>query len=138
MTPPTSASSTSRSRIIIALVLAAVAIPLLVLGLIDPLEGGLALVGVVVLGVAVRLLSKVRVPRLAWISIIATVAVGALTIVLAVTARPQPAVGGTVASPVSGVILGLLWVYRLGVLSTLAGGVLYIVRLVGSLERNRR
>ncbi|WP_394771297.1 hypothetical protein [Lacisediminihabitans sp.] len=92
----------------------------------------------IALGVAVRLLSKVRLPRLAWISMLATVAIGALVLVLAVTARPAPDVGGSVASPISLVVVVLLWVYRLGALVTLAGAVIYLVRLVSSIPRNRR
>ncbi|MBU3994678.1 MAG: hypothetical protein KKF42_02705 [Actinobacteria bacterium] len=49
----------------IAVVLAILAVPLLVLGLIDPLEGGIALLAVVVLGIIVWLLSRVRPPKLA-------------------------------------------------------------------------
>lgn len=120
-----------------AVVFAVVTLPLLILGLIDPLEGGLPVLGVVMLGVAVRLLSKVRYPRLAWIALVASVAVGALTVVIAVTAGPSYGTADDVSSSVSIVTMVLVWVYRLGLLVTLAGAVIYIVRLVASLERNR-
>ena len=42
-----------RTRRIIAIVLAIIALPVLVVGLIDPLEGGLALLAGIALGVTV-------------------------------------------------------------------------------------
>ncbi|MFM8240589.1 MAG: hypothetical protein ACKOMX_07910 [Actinomycetota bacterium] len=59
-----------RARQIIGLLLAIVALPFLVLGLIDPLEGGIALIVGLLLGVAVWLISKVPVPRFTWIALV--------------------------------------------------------------------
>ncbi|HEY8914207.1 hypothetical protein [Lacisediminihabitans sp.] len=81
----------------------------------------------VMLGVAVRLLSNVRVPWLAWISMIARVAVGVLDIVIAVTTAPSSGAAGGVLSPLSVVTLVLPWAYLLGVLVTLAGAVICIL-----------
>ncbi len=130
-----SRESHMKIRRIIAIVVAFVALPLLLLGLIDPLEGGLALLAAIVLGFVVWLLSRVRIPKLAWISMIATVVIGAIVLIIAITKVPVPDASGTVVSPLSGGILGLLWVYRLGVLVTLAGAVLYVVRLFQSLRQ---
>jgi hypothetical protein len=55
-----------RSRLVVSLILGIIALPVIFVGLIDPLEGGLALLVAVGLGVAVRLLSGVPLPRLAW------------------------------------------------------------------------
>lgn len=57
-----------RAHRIIAIVLAVAALPLVVLGLIDPLEGGIALLGAIALGLVAWLLSVVPVPKLAWIA----------------------------------------------------------------------
>lgn len=125
-----------RTRRIIAIVVAIAAVPLVVLGLIDPLEGGIALLGAIVLGLIAWLLSRVPVPRLAWIAAAATVVVGAVTIALAVAdipIDPQPTTG-TVGAPGGIPLAALNWVWRVGVLVTLAGTVLYIVRLFQSLR----
>lgn len=56
----------------ISVVLGVLALPLLVLGLIDPLEGGVPMLAVTVLGVIVGLLSRVAPPKLLWIALAAT------------------------------------------------------------------
>lgn len=48
-------------------------------------------------------------------------------------ADPQPG-PDTVMAPVRGVLVALNWVWRVGVLVTLAGPVLYLVRLFRSLR----
>ncbi|MGN6273157.1 MAG: hypothetical protein ACTHMQ_08710 [Protaetiibacter sp.] len=122
-----------RTRRIIAVALAVLALPLLVLGLIDPLEGGVALLVAIAIGVVVWALSRVRLPALLWISLLATVAIGALTIGLAVVESPPGTMGGTARNPVFPLI-ALVWVWRAGVLVVAAGAVLYIVRLFRALQ----
>lgn len=122
-----------RTRRIIAIVLAIVTVPLLVFGLIDPLEGGIALVVAIVLGVVVWALARVPLPKLLWISLIATVAIGALTLGLAVFEPEGDSGSGTAANPMLP-LAALLWVWRAGVLVVLAGAILYIVRLFQSLR----
>lgn len=123
-----------RARRIIAIMVAVAALPLVVLGLIDPLEGGIALLGAIALGLIARLLSRVPVPALAWIAAAATVAVGATTIAIAgMPSDAQPA-AEAVTSPLRGLLVVLNWVWRIGVLATLAGVVLYLVRLFRSLR----
>jgi hypothetical protein len=128
-----------RSRLIASLILGIIALPVIFVGLIDPLEGGLALLVAVCLGVAVRLLSGVALPRLAWISMLATVGVGILVLVLVIFAVPNETVQEvgpevTAQNPLNAGARVLLWVYRLGVLLVLAGGVVYLVRIAQALR----
>lgn len=125
-----------RTRRIIAIVVAFAALPLVVLGLIDPLEGGIALLAAIGLGVVAWVLSRVPVPKLAWIAAAATLVVGAVTLAIAmanIPADPQPG-PDTVMGPMRGALVALNWVWRAGVLVTLAGAVLYVVRLFQSLR----
>jgi hypothetical protein len=123
-----------RTRRIIAIVLAIIALPVLVVGLIDPLEGGLALLAGIALGVAVWALSRVPLPKLLWISLIATVALGALTLGLALVLAPQESGPGAGGNPIAGGLIVLLWAWRAGVVVVLAGAILYVVRLFRSLR----
>ena len=128
-----------RSRLVVSLILGIIALPVIFVGLIDPLEGGLALLVAVGLGVAVRLLSGVPLPRLAWISMLATVGVGILVLVLVIFAVPSETVQEvgpevTAQNPLNAGVRVLLWVYRLGVFLVLAGGVVYLVRIAQALR----
>lgn len=122
-----------RTRRIIAIVLAFIALPLLVFGLIDPLEGGIVLLAAIVLGVVVWALARVPLPKLLWISLIVTVALGALTLGLAIFSVGQPTGDDTAPNPIFSVV-GLLWLWRAGVLVVLAGAIVYLVRLFRSLR----
>ena len=122
-----------RTRRIIAVALAVLALPLLVLGLVDPLEGGIALLAAIAIGVVAWALSRVRPPALLWISLLATVAVGALTLGLAVIENPPGSEGGSAANPIFPLI-ALLWAWRAGVLVVVAGAILYLARLFRSLQ----
>ena len=128
-----------RSRLIASLILGIIALPVIFVGLIDPLEGGLALLVGVGLGVAVRLLSAVPFPRLAWISMLATLGVGILVLALVISAVPSETVQEvgpevTAPNPLNAGARILLWVYRLGVLLVFAGGVVYLVRIARALR----
>lgn len=57
-----------KTRLTWAAVLSIVLIPMLAIGWLDPLEGLPLVVLGTVLVVAVRLLSKVRIPKFTWIS----------------------------------------------------------------------
>lgn len=126
-----------RARQVIGLVLIIVALPLVVIGLIDPLEGGIALIAGLLLGLVAWLVSRVPVPKFTWISLAATIAIGALTLVLAVTLPPIEMAPGMAANPVTGrwYLAAMNWVWRAGVLVTFAGAVWYIVRIVQALGR---
>ena len=121
-----------RTRRIIAIVLAFVTLPFLVFGLIDPLEGGIALLVAIVLGVVVWALARVPLPKLLWIALIATVAIGALTLGIAIFTIEEATGPGTATNPVLPVA-ALVWVWRAGVLVVLAGAIFYIVQLFRSL-----
>ena len=123
-----------RSRLVASLVLGAMTLPIIFVGLIDPLEGGIALLVAVILGVVVRLLSGVPLPRLAWVAMAATLAVGVGALVLAVVTMPgeQAQVVGpeaTAPNPLNATVRVLVWVYRLGVIAVLVGAVGYLVRI---------
>lgn len=131
-----------RARLTAALVIGIVALPVVFVGLIDPLEGGLALLLALALGIAMRLLSGVPVPRLAWISLAVTLALGILALILVTTRMPTDAVrevGPDVAAPnpINLAARVLLWAYRLGVLTTLVGTAVYVVRIGAALRSLR-
>lgn len=125
-----------RTRRIVAIVLAFLALPLLVFGLIDPLEGGIALLIAIGVGVVVWALARVPLPKLLWIPLIATVALGAITLGIGILALPETAGPDTATNPALPVIV-LVWLWRIGVLVVLAGAILYIVRLFRSLTEPR-
>lgn len=126
-----------RARQVIGLALVIAALPLVFIGLIDPLEGGIALVAGLLLGLVAWLVSRVPVPRFTWISLAATLAFGALTLGLALTLPPVEMGPDTVGNPVVGrwYLAAMNWVWRIGVLVTFAGGIWYVVRIVQSLGR---
>lgn len=120
-----------RNRRVIAIILTIASLPLVFLGLIDPLEGGIALLGAIILVLVAWMISRVAVPRLAWMTGIVTVVIGATALAIAIftnRAAQQPDSGTVMPSSV-GMLIVLLWVYRVGVVFTLAGVVGYVVRL---------
>jgi ribose/xylose/arabinose/galactoside ABC-type transport system permease subunit len=128
-----------RSRLIISLIIGVVALPVVFIALIDPLEGGLALLLALPLGLGVRLLSGVPVPRWTWVPCVATLAVGILALALAIAGMPGEQEQGTgpdvtAPNPLGVGVRALIWVYRLGVLAVLGGAVLYLVRIVQALR----
>ena len=128
-----------RPRLIASLILGIVTLPVIVIGLIDPLEGGLALLLALALGVLVRLMSGVPLPRLAWISMLVTMGVGILALALAIAGMPTEAereIGpdATAGNPLGGGLRILVWVYRLGVGFVLAGGIVYLVHIARALR----
>jgi hypothetical protein len=125
-----------KPRRIIGLVLAVLGLPLLFVGLIDPLEGGIALILGALLGLAARLVSRVPVPKFTWASLAVSIGLGVLTLLAAVFLRDPASVDSatgevTVSNPLATVPIAiiLLWLYRLSVLVTLAGGIYYVVRI---------
>lgn len=123
-----------KARQIIAIVLAVIAVPVVFIGLVDPLEGGIALLVAVALMVAVRLLSGVPVPKVTWIPMSAAIALGVLILSIVIFANPGSAGGGDVPNPMNGAVIGLLWAYRAIVLAALVGVVVYVIRLIRSLR----
>ena len=125
-----------RVRQIIGLALVVLDLPILFIGLIDPLEGGIALLVGLLVGFVARLVSSVPVPRYSWIALAATFAIGIVALVIAIFAAPVETAEG-VANPVlaNSALRILVWVYRLGVLATLAGAVWYAVRIVQAMRQ---
>lgn len=125
-----------RARLIIGLVLAIMDLPILFIGMIDPLEGGIALLFGLIIGVVVWVVTRVPVPRFTWIAFVATMAVGAITLILAVTLPPVQIDEG-VANPVVGYppLAMLNWGWRIGVLVTLGGAIWYIARIVQAMRK---
>jgi hypothetical protein len=123
-----------RTRRIFACVLAGITVLVLLAGLIDPVEGGIALLVAGGLVLVTWALSRLPVPRLEWMSWIAAVVIGAVTIGVALLypEDQRPAAEGLLALP--GVLIALVLVYEAAVLSTIGGGVLHVVRLVQSLH----
>ena len=127
-----------RARLILSLILGIVTVPVLFFGLVDPLEGGIALLVGLGIGVGVRLTSAVPLPRLTWIAMLATIAVGVLALILAVAGMPSPEVQEvgpdvTAPNPLNAGVRMLVWIYQIGVLVTLAGWIIYLVRMARAL-----
>lgn len=127
-----------RMRLVIGAAIAVIAALLLVPGLIDPLEGGIALLATTVVLVAVRLVSRVPVPKLAWIAVSVAIALGVTILSLVVFTEPPEGTGAGVPNPFSGAAVGLLWVYRAAVLVAFAGAVQYVVRIVRAARAPRQ
>lgn len=117
-------------RKIAAIVLGAISVPLMVLGLVDPLEGGISLVAAIVLIVVARLLAATAAPRLLWIPSVVAVALGAAALAVALFSPPRVGADGTVTRSGDLAVTMLVWGYRLAVLVVVAGAVLYVARLV--------
>lgn len=114
------ASETMKARSVIGKVLLVLALPLVLLGLIDPLEGGIALVAaLVVYAVGFSLLHR-RPPRYLWIPMVVSLVIGALTLGYAVSTLEFT----TGPSRLDRAVVVGLWAYRLSVLATLVGGVI--------------
>lgn len=122
-----------RTRRIVAIVLAFITLPFLLFGLIDPLEGGISLCVAIVLGIVVWAVARVSVPKLLWISLIGTMALGALTLSMAMLTLGAATGSGTATNPILPVVV-LLWLWRIGVLVVLLGTIIYVARLIRSLR----
>ena len=121
-----------RARRVAAAVLAVPMVLLLVLGLLDPLEGGMALLVGLTLATAVWALSRVPVQTWAWRAAVAAVVLGLAALVWA---GATPDDDGD-RSWWSASVLGVFFVgYELAALATLVGGVRYAVRVVRAARR---
>lgn len=110
------------ARKVIEQILFVVAIPVVILGLIDPLEGGLAMVVATVIYAVAFVLARSGPPRYLWIPFAAALVSGGTAILtVVVTGRPQE----TSEIPVLAMI-GLV-VYELSVVAAIAGAVLTAV-----------
>ena len=119
------------TRHVIGLVLAVLTVPLVLLGLIDPLEGGVAMLVAGALVLLTWLVSRIPVPRLEWIAWTATTSLAVVTVAVASVLWNQ---GITQTQGLAWWMWGLIGVYTVGVLATIAGNVQYIVRHVRTLR----
>jgi hypothetical protein len=115
------------SRHMIGLVLSILTVPVLVLGLLDPVEGGVAMLVAGLLILLTFAVSRVAVPRLEWIPWLTSVAAGASA--LAAVPHYYP------LEPYPWWVWALVVVYEVAVAVTVAGGVAYVVRHVRTLRR---
>lgn len=120
-----------------ALMLGIAALPLIFLGLIDPLDGGLALLLALVIGLAAWGLSGVRPPRITWLAFAITLALAVVTLALA---SLHSASGGadTMPNALGVAVRILLWVYRLAVVVTFIGALVYVVRIAQAMRTDVR
>jgi hypothetical protein len=137
------------TRLTWAAILSIVMIPLMAIGWLDPLEGLPALVLAIGLGVAVRRLSKVRIPKFTWIPFVVTAALMSVTLIVVIVqgsvmmAAQQGS--DTVANPMMTefmlggvpVAMVLLWASRLADLVLVAGMIYYSVQVWRALVRAR-
>ncbi len=122
----------SKTNLTWAAALSIVAIPTLALGLTDPLEGFAALVVGIVLLVVVRVLSRVRIPKLALIPFIISFAMiaGMMLILLLASDSASAIAQDASAQNVSAFIVVLmLWPQRIATIVMVAGLIVYTVRL---------
>jgi membrane-bound ClpP family serine protease len=118
------------ARRIAGLVLGILTVPVLILGLMDPVEGGVALLVGGVLLLLTLLVSRVPMPRLAWIPWLSALAFGAASLIAVAQYYPWRDYPWWIWALVIG--------YELAAAVTAAGGVVYVVRIARRLRRDRR
>lgn len=125
-----------RVRHIVGLGISAVTVPVAALSVLDPMEGGLALLVAGVLLLVTWLVSRVPVPRLTWIAWVSTASAGVVSLTVAAILWSQGVTG-----PGSGLPWGL-WVlivlYETGAITTFAGYVWYLIRHIGVVRHDAR
>lgn len=114
----------ARSKLI-SIILLALNLPILIVGLIDPLEGGLALLLAGAVFAIALLVGKTKPPVYLWASFLAAVLIGTLTIVAALTIGRQAPY-----EPLNPIVRIGLWVYRLAVAGTLVSTVIFWIGLI--------
>jgi hypothetical protein len=125
-----------RVRHTIALVLSILTVPVLALGIIDPMEGGMAMLAAGILILVTWLVGRVPVPRLEWIAWVSTVAVGAVALGAAMVLW-DAGITGPGGQGLPWWLVVLLVAYELGVVVTFAGGIWNVVRHIATLRTLR-
>ncbi|MFM1992921.1 MAG: hypothetical protein RL600_749 [Actinomycetota bacterium] len=118
-----SAKEISRARKFLARALLIAALPLVFLGLIDPLEGGVALVFALATLTAAYLFAGYKPNKTLWIPFLLAIVVGAITLLFAILGLDR---GNNRPSMIP--LIAMVWVYRVIVLATLIGLVLEVIR----------
>lgn len=128
-----------RLRLTIALVIQIVAILFSLRGWIDALQGGLAVVAVLLLTVTARLVGRVAIPKLTWISLTAATVCSIATVSLLVYAYDPLASDSQFAeSPFSSTISGLNIAFRVTAVAVIAGTVFYAIRILDERKKSAR
>ncbi|CAB4534970.1 unannotated protein [freshwater metagenome] len=128
-----------RLRLTIALVIQIIAILFSLRGWIDALEGGIAVVIVLLLTVAARLVGRVAIPKLTSISLTAATVCSIATVSLLVYAYDPLASDSQFAeSPFSSTISGLNIAFRVTAVAVIAGTVFYTIRILDERKKSAR
>jgi hypothetical protein len=117
-------------RLLIAGAVQVVSFLFSLLGWIDPLEGGSAIaMSALVMGVSF-LIGRVRIPKLTWMSVAATLALAATIVGLVIASAPTTGTAGVqTTAQIPDYIRALLWVYEAGSVAVMAGQAFYAVRI---------
>jgi uncharacterized protein YqfA (UPF0365 family) len=110
---------------LISIILLGLNLPILFVGLIDPLEGGLALLLAGVVFAIALLVGRTKPPVYLWVSYLAAIVIGVLTIVAALTIGRQAPY-----EPLNPIVRIGVWVYRLAVAGTLVSTVIFWIGLI--------
>jgi len=128
-----------RLRLTIALVIQIIAILFSLRGWIDAGPGGLAIVIVLLLTIAARLVGRVAIPKLTWISLTAALVFSSATVSLAVYAYDPLAPAGQFAeTPFSSTISGLNVAFTVAAVAVIAGTVFYAIRIMDERKKAAR
>ena len=123
-------------RLTIALAVQAVAILFSLIGWVDALQGGAAVVIVALLTVTSWLLGRVRIPVLTWASLVSAVVLSIVTVTLLVIAYdPNASDSQFENNPWSSTISMLNVVFRVAAVAVIAGAVFYAVKIVDARRR---
>jgi hypothetical protein len=128
-----------RLRLTIALVIQIIAILFSLRGWIDALQGGIAVVIVLLFTIAARLVGRVAIPKLTWISLTAAIVCSVATVSLLVYAYDPLASDSQFAeSQFSSTISGLNIVFRVTSVAVIAGTVFYAIRILDERKKSAR
>ena len=94
------------------------------LGLIDPLEGGIALIAAGAIYLVASLIAAKAPPRYLWIPYVIAVVIGVVVLVLATLNLDS----GEREGGLWIFVMTLLWLYRVAVLVTFVGSIIYAIR----------
>jgi len=128
-----------RLRLTIALVIQIIAILFSLRGWIDALQGGIAVVIVLILTMAARFVGRVTIPKLTWISLTAAISCSIATVSLLVYAYDPLASDSQFAeSQFSSTISGLNIAFRVTSVAVIAGTVFYAIRIMDERKKAAR
>lgn len=128
-----------RLRLTIALIIQIIAILFSLRGWIDALQGGIAVVIVLILTMAARFVGRVTIPKLTWISLTAAIVCSIATVSLLVYAYDPLASDSQFAeSQFSSTISGLNIAFRVASVAVIAGTVFYAIRIMDERKKAAR